>query len=159
MGDSMKGTISYWAGIFCAVIAVGIWVVLLVLVLILTAPYSSLRTAFLAGITLLLGAALLYLPFLRRSCRFSLTDTYIEYQSGLLYHVRRRIRRSAVMVVTEMRTPVSMFCHTRTLLISGMGGSMLLPFLRETDAEVLITLLSPAVARKRAAESGGRDEG
>lgn len=154
----MKGTISYWAGILGAVLAIGIWAILLILVLMLTAPYSSLRTGFLTGITLLLGAALLYLPFLRRSCRFSLTDTYIEYQSGILYHIRRRIRCSAVMVVTEMRTPVSSLFHTRTLLISGMGGSMLLPLLREKDADILLAVLSPVQKESRGAEDGGGHE-
>ncbi len=155
----MKGTISYWAGIFGAIGAVTAWALLLALVLVLTAPYSSLRTGLLTGITLLLGAVLVYLPFLRRSCRFLLADTYLEYESGLLYHVRRRIRRSAVMVVTEMRTPVSVLCHTRTLLVSGMGGSMLLPFLREADAEALLALLPPDAVQKRGAEPGGGDEG
>lgn len=154
----MKGTISYWAGIFGAVLAVAVWTLLLILVLMLTAPYSFWRTVFLAGITLLLGAVLLYLPFLRRSCRFSLTDTYIEYQSGILYHIRRRMRCSAIMVVTEMRTPVSAFCHTRTLLISGMGGSMFLPLLREKDAEILLAVLSPAGKKLHKAEDRNGNE-
>ena len=103
----MKGTISYWAGILCAVLALGIWVLALIVVLALSEPYSDLRTVLLAGITLLLGAVFIYLPFLRRSCIFTLTDEYIEYTSGILYRMRRRISRRAVMVVTEMRTPVS----------------------------------------------------
>lgn len=146
--DSVKGTISYWAGILCAVLTLGIWALALLVVLAVSEPYSDLRTTLLAGITLLLGAILIYLPFLRRSCKFTLTDEYIEYTSGILYRMRRRISRRAVMVVTEMRTPVSYLCHTRTLMISAMGGSMMLPLLREKDAEALLTLLTPAERQK-----------
>ena len=144
----MKGTISYWAGILCAVLALGIWVLALIVVLALSEPYSDLRTVLLAGITLLLGAVFIYLPFLRRSCKFTLTDEYIEYTSGILYRMRRRISRRAVMVVTEMRTPVSYLCHTRTLVISAMGGSMMLPLLRQKDAEALLALLTPVPQKK-----------
>lgn len=144
----MKGTISYWAGILCAVLALGIWVLALIVVLALSEPYSDLRTVLLAGITLLLGAVFIYLPFLRRSCIFTLTDEYIEYTSGILYRMRRRISRRAVMVVTEMRTPVSYLCHTRTLVISAMGGSMMLPLLRQKDAEALLALLTPVPQKK-----------
>ena len=140
----MKGTISYWAGVLCAVLAFGVWVLALIVVLAVSEPYSDLRTILLAGITLILGAVFIYLPFLRRSCKFILTDKYIEYTSGILYRMRRRISREAVMVVTEMRTPFSYLCHTRTLVISAMGGSMMLPLLRQKDAEALLALLTPA---------------
>ncbi len=139
----MKGTISYWAGILAGGIAVGVWALLAAGIWLLL-PDTGLRPRLLIGVTLLLGAVLVYLPFLRRSCRFLLTGDYIEYESGILYHVRRRIRCSAVMVVTEIHTPLSHLCHTRTLLISAMGGSMLLPLLRAPDAADLLAWLPSA---------------
>ena len=73
------------------------WVGVVALTVLFTAPFALLRGWLLAGSSLLAVAGLVYACFFWRSCRFTLTNEYIEFHNGILYQVSRRIRRSSIM--------------------------------------------------------------
>ena len=83
------------------------------------------------------AAGSVYLPFFCRSCRFTLGEGYVEFTSGILFQMRRRLSVRAVTAVSELIAPFSSLTATRSLYISAMGGGMLLPMLRKKDAEAL----------------------
>lgn len=118
-----------------------------------THPYSALRSGLIIVIIILTAAGVVYSGFFRRSCRFRLTNEYIEFQSGILYQITRRIRRSSIMAVTEVRLPFPM-PGISSLLISAMGGSMLLPLLKVEDVSQILQVLLPEQQDEGMAEQG-----
>lgn len=138
----MEGGVSRWLQLMVSLAVVLVWCGAVALTLFFTQPFTVLRGWLLAGSSLLAVAGIVYAGFFWRSCHFTLTDEYIEYRSGILYQVNRRIRRSSVMAVAEVRFPFLM-PQTASLLISAMGGSMLLPLLNKQDAERLFGVLLP----------------
>ena len=108
-----------------------------------------------AGSLLLPLAALLY-----ESSHYRITPEYVEYESGVCVCVRTRMLRRSIMYVTLVRSPVSPFLGTRSLVISSMGGNLVIPGLpRETAEEILkdVTPRYPAIrSRIFSSEKGER---
>lgn len=138
----MEGRVSRWVQLLVSLAVVLAWVGVVALTVLFTAPFALLRGWLLAGSSLLAVAGLVYACFFWRSCRFTLTNEYIEFHNGILYQVSRRIRRSSIMAVSEIKVPFPM-PRVTSLLVSAMGGSMLLPLLDAQDAEQLLQALMP----------------
>ena len=116
--------------------------VLIVLVRLIFVPRTWIWYVLLWLIGLLFVlSAFLYLPLFHLSCRYVLTDAYLEFLSGVLFASRRRMRRDAILYVTAVRSPFSRLLGTGTLLIRAMGGSMILPMLPKEDAQALLAAL------------------
>ncbi len=138
----MEGTVSRWIQLLLSLAAAVVWAIVIALIIFFSEPFSAPRSWLLGISTLLFGAVLFYFPHYRASCRYKLTDEYIEYRCGILYQTSARIRREAVMMVTEIRLPFPFLRGTKSLLVSAMGGSMLLPFLYADEAQELFLRLS-----------------
>lgn len=96
----------------------------------------------------LIGLALvfcsfLWLPLLCESCRYTITPEYIEYSRGVFFFVRTRVLRRSIMYVTIVRSPISPLLRTRSLVVSSMGGSLMLPSLPIREAEALLQEITP----------------
>ena len=109
-----------------------------------------------------LFAGSLLLPLAAPSlCKqYRITPEYVEYESGVCVCVRTRMLRRSIMYVTLVRSPVSPFLGTRSLVISSMGGNLVIPGLpRETAEEILkdVTPRYPAIrSRIFSSEKGER---
>lgn len=136
-GPLLSGRVSRWAGVMLEAGLAAAALVLLAAVRIaggqLPLPVPVLNGV--VGGLWLLGAA--YLPFFCHSCRFALGEGYIEFTSGILFQLRRRLSIGAVTAVSELRAPFSGLTGTRSLYLAAMGGGLLLPFLKVRDAEAV----------------------
>ena len=109
---------------------------------------------------MLVACCFLWLPLLYESSHYRITPEYVEYESGVCVCVRTRMLRRSIMYVTLVRSPVSPFLGTRSLVISSMGGNLVIPGLpRETAEEILkdVTPRYPAIrSRIFSSEKGER---
>ena len=155
-----EGTVSRWIQLLLSLAALAVWAGVIALIIFFSEPFTASRRWLLGISTFLFGVSLLYFSRYRDSCRYRLTDEYIEYRCGLLYETCSRIRLDAVMMVTEIRLPIPFIRRTCSLLVSAMGGSILLPLLYPDDAQFLLETLSerdcPHV--QEASETGETDE-
>lgn len=114
------------------------------LVLLFFAPRSWLWYSLLWLIGLLFVlTAFLYLPLRYLNCCYTITEEYVEYQTGVLFFSRRRMLKSSVMYVTVLKDPLSPLLGTRTVILSAMGGRMVIPFLPVRDAVLLMRETAP----------------
>lgn len=67
--------------------------------------------------------------------------------------------RRSIMYVTLLRTPLSPLLGTRTLVVSSMGGSLVIPWLPRAVAESLLQEITPRrpAIRARMFRSGKED--
>lgn len=138
----IAGRVSRWVQWLISAAVLLVCGVATVAVVMFTQPFSAWRSWLMIAVILLMAAGLIYTGFFWRSCRFRLTDEYIEFQSGILYQITRRIRRSSIMAVTEIYLPFPV-PGISSLLISAMGGSMLLPLLKAEDVKRISQALLP----------------
>lgn len=89
------------------------------------------------------AAAFGYLPLRYVNCCWSVGSTYVEYQTGVIFFTRRRMLKTAIMYATVVRDPLSPLLGTRTVVLSGMGGRMVIPFLPLRDAVFLMREAAP----------------
>lgn len=137
-GPLLTGTVSRWAGVM---LVVGLTLVALLLLagVYFVGGHFPIPVPTLSAILAALWAVgILYIPFFCHSCRFTLGVGYVEFTSGIFFQMRRRMSVGAVTAVSELRSPFSGLTGTRTLLLSAMGGGMLLPLLRERDAAAVM---------------------
>ena len=99
-------------------------------------------TLWLIGLVLVL-CCFLWLPLYYESCRYTVTESYIEYSRGVFFFVRTRVLRRSIMYVTILRSPLAPFLRTRSLVIHSMGGSLCLPCLPLREAEALLKEITP----------------
>ncbi len=147
------GRVSWWVQLLISAAVLLTGAAAAAAVVFFTHPYSALRSRLIIAVMILTAAGVIYSGLFRRSCRFRLTDEYIEFQSGVLYQVTRRIRRSSVMAVTEIHLPFPL-PGISSLLVSAMGGSMLLPLLEAGDAGQILQALLPEQQDEGMAEQG-----
>ena len=137
-GPLLTGTVSRWAGV---ILAAGLTLVALLLLagIYFAGGHFPIPVPALSGtVAGLWAVGILYIPFFCHSCRFTLGVGYVEFTSGIFFQIRRRMSVGAVTAVSELRSPFSGLTGTRTLLLSAMGGGMLLPLLRERDAAAVM---------------------
>lgn len=115
-------------------------------------------TLWLIGLLLVL-CCFLWLPLLYESCGYTVTEEYVEYGRGVFVFVRTRMLRRSIMYVTLLRTPLSPLLGTRTLVVSSMGGSLVIPWLPRAVAESLLQEITPRrpAIRTRMFRSGKED--
>ena len=153
----MEGGVSRWLQLMVSLAVVLVWCGAVALTLFFTQPFTVLRGWLLAGSSLAAAAGAVYAGFFWRSCHLTLTNQYIEYRSGILYQINRRIRLSSIMAVTVVKCPFPK-PEIASLLVSAMGGSMLLPLLDKKDAEKLLALLLPSENTENAEKTEGMDD-
>ena len=92
-------------------------------------------------------------------CGYTVTEEYVEYGRGVFVFVRTRMLQRSIMYVTLLRTPLSPLLGTRTLVVSSMGGSLVIPWLPRAVAESLLQEITPRrpAIRARMFRSGKED--
>ena len=87
--------------------------------------------------------AFVYLPVLFSRTVIYISKTEIALHSGVIFRRRELMRMSAVQYVTRVSLPFSRALGFNFLVVRGLGGSIILPFLRYEDCqEILLTLHS-----------------
>lgn len=92
--------------------------------------------------------AFLYLPLRFINCSYAISEEYVEYQTGVIFFTRRRMLKSSIMYVTVLKDPLSPLLRTRTVVLSAMGGQMMIPFLPVRDAVFLMRETAPQKRRE-----------
>ena len=85
----------------------------------------------------------LYLPLRYESCKYIVTEEYVEYQRGVCIFAQTRVLRRAILYLVVIRGPLSTLLRTRTLCICSMGARLVIPFVPVKEAEELLRELTP----------------
>lgn len=86
-----------------------------------------------------------YFPLYVRSVRFSLGENEIGYQSGVFVNRRRFMSRERVVFVALIKTPFTPILRIVMLRIMATGSIISLPFVALSDAEDIVSVLSPEI--------------
>ena len=154
----MEGTVTRWMQLFLSLAAAVIWAAAIGFIIFLTRPFSFSRRIFLAGMTIVFFLSLIYIPHYCGSCRYVLTSEYIEYRRGILFQFSSRIQIEAVMTVTEICLPFSTLRGTCSLLISAMGGRLLLPLINHDEGKAIMHALTERASVSYNTAEEGNDE-
>ena len=138
-GRIAKGSLILWE-VLAALTALLIGA--LVLWIIPTRSFFWYLLLWLDGFALVL-CAFLYLPFRYESCKYIVTEEYVEYQRGVCIFAQTRVLRRAVLYLVVIRSPLSTLFRTRTICVCSMGARLVIPFVPVKEAEELLRELTP----------------
>lgn len=72
----------------------------------------------------------------------------IALHTGMLFKKREYMRMSAVQYVTRVDFPLGGFSGFNFILVRGLGGTLVLPFLRKTDCDDIMNLINAKISEK-----------
>lgn len=84
---------------------------------------------------------MIWLPLWFKRLTFCLSPQELVYNCGLIICSRRIMKVDAIQFVTLVTTPFSKHTGLNFILISALGGSLLLPFLSYADAKTVYSFL------------------
>ncbi len=84
-----------------------------------------------------------YFPLYFRSIKFSVGENEIGYQSGVFANRRRFMSRERVVFISLIKTPFTPILRIVILRIMATGSMISIPFVGKSDAEEIISVLSP----------------
>ncbi len=85
------------------------------------------------GLAVIFGAILLPIYFRRSVIYLSAED--ITFHTGIIFLRREQMKLSAAQYITRVSLPLGNFFGFNFLVIHGLGGSMVLPFLSAKDCD------------------------
>lgn len=115
---------------------------------------SSFRILMIVLICLFWGIGLLF-AFLIFPGYFHRTVTYISgteisLHTGMFFKKREFMKMSAVQYVTKLSFPLSGFSGFNFIMVRGLGGTIVLPFMRSIDCEDIINLIHAKITDRSA---------
>lgn len=78
------------------------------------------------------------------------SGTEISIHTGMIFKRREFMKMSAVQYVTKLSFPLSGFSGFNFILVRGLGGTIILPFLRITDCDDIINLIHAKITDRTA---------
>ena len=88
------------------------------------------------------------LPSYFRRTVIYISDAEITIHTGIFFYKREFMKMSAVQYVTRISLPLSSFSGFNFILIRGLGGTIILPFLRTTDCDDITNLLHAKITER-----------
>ena len=85
--------------------------------------------------------ALIILRFWHRSLKYTLTDTAIISDAGFIVRSHQIMKYSAVQYVSRVSMPLSRISSFNFVIVSALGGRLLMMFLSDSDAEEIIEFI------------------
>jgi len=87
-----------------------------------------------------LAAMLIYLPLYFSSLKYTVTDTEIISDSGVILHFHQSVKINSIQYTAVVSSPFSRFTGLNFLLLFVYGGQMNLMFMRYEDMLEIATL-------------------
>lgn len=92
--------------------------------------------------------AFLILPAFFRRTVIYVSGAEICLHTGMIFLKREIMKMSAVQYVTKLTFPLSGFSGFNFVIVRGLGGTIILPFLRLNDANEIIDLLHAKITER-----------
>lgn len=125
----------------CAVLTIGIRIYLVsfrILMIVLICLFWALGVLF----------GFIILPSYFRRTVIYISGAEISLHTGIFFYKREFMKMSAVQYVTRISLPLSGFSGFNFILIRGLGGTIILPFLRTTDCDDITNLLHAKITER-----------
>lgn len=87
--------------------------------------------------------AFIWLPFYFKKASFLISPEALTCSTGFLWRTRKTMRTSSIQYVTLITFPFLKTTGFNFILVSALGGKLLIPFLSEKDAKEILKRLSP----------------
>lgn len=127
------------------IIDVFIIALLLALTLLARVYLSSFRILMISLVCLFWSVGFAFgfflLPAYFRRTVMYVSGSEISVHTGLIFLRREHMRMSAVQYVTKVSFPFGSVTGFNFVLVRGLGGTVILPFLRASDCDDIINLL------------------
>ncbi len=134
------------------VINVALIIVLIALTVLARLYLSSFKILMTVLICLFWGVGILFgfilLPAFFHRTVIYVSGTEITVHTGLLFLRREHMRMSAVQYVTKITFPFSGITGFNFVLVRGLGGTVMLPFLRTNDSLDITNLLQLKITER-----------
>lgn len=96
-----------------------------------------------------LFAFLIFPGYFHRTVVYT-SGTEISIHTGMFFKKREFMKMSAVQYVTKLSFPLSSFSGFNFIMVRGLGGTIVLPFLRITDCDDIINLIHAKITDRTA---------
>mgnify|MGYP000833697558 CR=1 FL=1 len=135
-------------------------IILNIALLILTAALTVLARIYLVSLRILMisliglfwTAAIAFgfiiLPSYFRRTVIYVSNAEICLHTGLFFYRRECMKMSAVQYVTTIAFPLSRLSGFNFIFVRGLGGTMVLPFLKSADSEDITSLLHMKITER-----------
>lgn len=120
-------------------------IILALLTVVIRLYLSPFRILMIVLILIFWGAGIIF-GFILLPAYFHRTFMYVSgaeitVHTGVLFLRREHMRMSAVQYVTKISLPLAKYTGFNFVLVRGLGGTIVLPFLRSGDCDDIMNLL------------------